>query len=252
MVTLVFFLMLCRLVNIMGRHSIKRKQVQRKKQKKKKRRRQPPGVIDDSTVYGCESDTPTCTSELSNELDDSQMNSSHGSMSSSEFLPHELLAKPHPKDREDTDNGSTCDNALFAALDRVGEDSDTYWNKVAEEKITEFDSYHDAHPCIVEDEQRSIKVYVVGSGPYKGRAGLKRVAMEEYIGRIMKKEAKATDLCRAMRDRIEKLEDALKDSKVKMIKLHRENQRKVEKVRYFWRNKIYEGNSRGGELLRQH
>lgn len=66
----------------------------------------------------------------------------------------------------------------------------------------------------------------------------------------MRKEQKATELCRAMRDRVEALEDALKDSKVKMLQQHRESQRKIEKVRYFWRNKIFEGNSRGAELLK--
>ena len=53
-----------------------------------------------------------------------------------------------------------------------------------------------------------------------------------------------------MRDHVEALEDALKDSKVKMLQQHREGQRKIEKVRYFWRKKIFEGNSRGAELLK--
>ena len=66
----------------------------------------------------------------------------------------------------------------------------------------------------------------------------------------MQREAKATDLCRTMRDRIETLENALKDSKVKMMKVYRESQRRIEKVRYFWRNKIYEGNSCGADLLK--
>ena len=63
----------------------------------------------------------------------------------------------------------------------------------------------------------------------------------------MKNEQRATELCRAMWIRIEALEDALKE---KMLQHHRESQRKVEKVRYFWRNKILEGNSRGAELLK--
>ena len=33
-----------------------------------------------------------------------------------------------------------------------------------------------------------------------------------------------------MRDHVEALEDALKDSKVKMLQQHRESQRKIEKV----------------------
>ena len=97
---------------------------------------------------------------------------------------------------------------------------DVYLNKLAEEIIKEYDSYHDAHPCIVEDEKRSFRVYVDGTGPYKGTAGLKCVAMQDYVGQLMKKEAKATELCRVIRDRIESLEDALRDSKVKMMKMH--------------------------------
>ena len=74
--------------------------------------------------------------------------------------------------------------------------------------------------------------------------------IKDYFSRIMKKEVKATELCRVMRDRIETLEGALKDSKVRMMEMHRESQRKIKKVRHFWRNKIFEGNSRGGELLK--
>ena len=60
----------------------------------------------------------------------------------------------------------------------------------------------------------------------------------------MKKEQKATKLCRAMRDRVQALH-VLKDSKVKMLQQHTESQRKIEKVRYFLTNKIFESNSRG-------
>ena len=67
---------------------------------------------------------------------------------------------------------------------------------------------------------------------------------------MMKKEEKATELCRAMRDRVETLESTFKDSKVKMLRMHQESQRKIGKVRYFWRNKIFEGNCRRVELLK--
>ena len=54
--------------------------------------------------------------------------------------------------------------ASFAALDRVGEESDQYWEKMTEEKIKEFDSYRDTHPCIVADKERTIAVFVDGTG----------------------------------------------------------------------------------------
>lgn len=230
----------------MGRHSIEQKRVKRKNQKRSKRKAQQ-RIIEsgDSTVT--EDEMSTCTSDLE--------------LNGEEFVTARAHEPPVTGNSSDgtvatlvrnlnTSDEHACDGELFSALDRINEDSDEYWDKLAKDKIREFDSYHDAHPCIVENEQRSIRVYVDGSGPYKGTAGLKRVTMEDYIGRLMKKEAKATELCRAMRDRIETLEDSLRDSKVKMIKMHRESQRRIEKVRYFWRNKIYEGNSRGGELLK--
>ena len=120
---------------------------------------------------------------------------------------------------------------------------------MAEQKIKEFDSHHDSHPCIITDKDQSIHISVDGTGRYRGTSAITRVAMEDYMRRLMKMDAKATELCWLLRDRIETLEDALKDSKVKMVKMQRENQRKIEKVRYFWRNKIFEGNSRG-ELLK--
>lgn len=67
-----------------------------------------------------------------------------------------------------------------------------------------------------------------GTGQYRGTAALRRVDMNYFDQR----EAKATDLCRMMRDRIETLEKALKNSKVKMVNVYRESQRNVEKVRY--------------------
>ena len=112
------------------------------------------------------------------------------------------------------------ENSLFEALDRVGRESDDYWDKMAEEKIREFDSYRDTYPCILTDKERTVTVYVDGTGKYKGTSALKCVEIKEYLDRMMKKEEKATELCRAMWDRVETLEGALKDSKVKMLQMH--------------------------------
>ena len=90
---------------------------------------------------------------------------------------------------------------------------------------------------------------VDGTGPYKSTAGLKRMALEDYISRLHKRDEKAVQLCGLLRDRIEVLEDTIKDSKVKIMKLHRENKKQFEQVCYFWQNKIFEGNTHGGQLL---
>ena len=61
-------------------------------------------------------------------------------------------------------------------------------------------------------------------------SAVKSVEIKEYSDRMMKKEEKATELCRAMRDRVETLESTFKDSKVKMLRMHQESQRKIESV----------------------
>ena len=75
------------------------------------------------------------------------------------------------------------------------------------------------------DASRTIKVFVDGSGPHKGATGFKRMALEDYIGRLHQRDEKAVQLCRILRDRIEGLEDVIKDSKVKIMKLHRESKK---------------------------
>ena len=41
------------------------------------------------------------------------------------------------------------DDGLFAALDHISEESDEYWDVMTEQKIKEFESYRDSHPCII-------------------------------------------------------------------------------------------------------
>ena len=218
----------------MGRHSVEQKRIKRRNQKKRKRlslkQSLHPGVNQDLdyVLQG-----KATTSELATDSGDAvscTTNSTCGSSCQSD--------------------GEASDSALFAALDRVGDDSDQYWEETAGRKIQEFESFRDVHPSIVTDKQRSIEVRVDGTGQYRGTAALRRIDIKSYFEQQMQRDAKAAELCRTMRDRIETLENALKDSKVKMVKVYRENQRKIEKVRYFWRNKIFEGNSRGAELLK--
>ena len=68
-------------------------------------------------------------------------------------------------------------------------------------------------------------MFVDGTSPHKGSAGFRRVALEDYIGRLHKRDERGVRICRLLRDRIENLEDVIKDSKVQTMKLHRENNR---------------------------
>ena len=112
------------------------------------------------------------------------------------------------------------DRAMLSSIDNVIFENDAYWNERIMEELTEFESYRDVHPSILTDAARTVKVFVDSTGPYKGTAGLKRVALEDYISHLHKQDEKAVQLCRLLRDHIEVLEDTIKDSKVKIMKLH--------------------------------
>ena len=101
-----------------------------------------------------------------------------------------------------------------------------------QKEIKELENYHDVHPAFVTDEKRAVVVQVTSSA-HRGSSGLVRVSMEEYFKCIHKREEKAIELCKHMRDRIEELETALLDSKTRIMKMHRQNQRKIEKIRFF-------------------
>ena len=238
----------------MGRHTIEQKQAKRRNQKRSRLRK--------SMESSVQQRNETSPSEIRTEkkVHTPPVQQVADDVSTSEESVYETRSSEISHDEDDAmcDKVHTpqqignreSDNGLFAALDHISEESDEYWDVMTQQKIKEFESYRDSHPCIITDKERSIRIFVDGTGRYKGTPAITRVAIEDYIHRLMKKDAKATELCQLMRDRIETLEDALKDSKVKVMKMHRENQRKIEKVRYFWRNKIFEGNSRGGELLK--
>ena len=97
-----------------------------------------------------------------------------------------------------------------------------YWDMCVKE-IEELENYRDAHPAFVTDEKRAAS----HQQSHKGISGLVQISTEEYFKRIHKREEKAIELCKHMRDRVEELETALLTS---IMKMHRQNQRKIEKV----------------------
>ena len=138
------------------------------------------------------------------------------------------------------------DRSMPSTIDALVFENDEFWDQKIKKELREYEGYRDVHPSILTDAAWLVEVFVDGTGPHKGSAG---VALEDYIGRLHKRDEKGVRICRLLRDRIETLEDVIKYSKVQMMKLHRENKRKVEQVRFFWRSKMFEGNTRGGQMV---
>lgn len=214
----------------MGSHSCEKKKEKRRRHKQRKQ----------AKAKRCGSASTDTSSTISTDRSQDELEDNAIELSS--------LQHPYGQHSEEPDDVRSVDEEFFAALDRISDDNMKYWEMSVQKEIDELEKYHDARPAFVTDEKRAVVVQVTDSSR-RGSSGLIRVSTEEYFKRIHKREEKAIELCKHMRDRIEELEKALLDSKTRIMKMHRQNQRKIEKVRYFWRNKIYEGSSYGGRML---
>ena len=73
-----------------------------------------------------------------------------------------------------------------------------------------------------------------------------KVSTEEYFKQVHERETKSKLVIRTLRDRVEVLErDAVEKERLFQI----EKEEAVGRVRMFWRNKLIEGESRGGKMV---
>ena len=201
----------------MGRHSPQAKRNKRKMQKLKKRH-------------------PLCPPSRGSITEFSQGNEGICGSISDVNPPHE--------------NESVCGNisdadseGFFAALDRIADEQLKYWN----EHKKAIEKFNDVHPAIVSNKEHSIEVYV--NGARRGKRGLDRVSVEHYFCSIQRREKESQRLMKVFRDRVDELESELESSKEEIEKMKRENNKSIKRVRNFWRNRIFEEASRGGQML---
>ena len=117
-----------------------------------------------------------CTSDVSD--------SSCTSSSNDSFL-REQSPLPSLPDQVSTDIGEQSEEDLFTLLDRVAAKKDQFWDDVQPD-VQELQSYHDAHPSVIVDQDRHIEVFIGGdSQDYRG---LLRVSTEEYFARVNNRE----------------------------------------------------------------
>ncbi len=123
------------------------------------------------------------------------------------------------------------------ALDRAADRCKDYWTGCQ----GYLESYKDAIVCSENND--------VDRGGHKGMNGLPRVAMSEYFSSIHEREQNSQQMCKLLRNRVDKVESLLEDAKLEREKLKGEHCKEKEQIRYFWRNKIFEEGSRGGRMI---
>ena len=85
-----------------------------------------------------------------------------------------------------------------------------------EPEIQQLESYRDAHPSLVLDQDRYIEVFV---GDHRGPIAC---LYRRIFAKIHHRETKAMSLCRMLRDRIENLEKELETGRQKLVTVHKE------------------------------
>jgi len=141
--------------------------------------------------------------------------------------------------REEHTTEDFCD-----ALDEINEANLDQWEKHKQA----LEMYNDVHPAIVTDSKSEVEVYVKGAR--KEMHGVDRVSIEHYFTSIHDKEKKSQQLHKILRDRIEELETALEAAKYELHSANYDAKTGIQRVRYFWRNRLLEGCSRGGQMLK--
>ena len=190
----------------MGRHSIEKKRAKRSAQKKRKQLAHKQAKL----VCHSESSDVSQTSHSHYSSSSSMLNSPDRASNYDETMDSLSSAETSTahNDSQNTDSGCTLstasstllsrvhsgDRARLSSIDDVVFESDAYWNEKIKEELREFESYCDVHPSILTYAARTVKVFVDGTGPYKGMAGLKREELEDYISRLHKRDEKAMQL----------------------------------------------------------
>ena len=119
------------------------------------------------------------------------------------------------------------------------------WEEISQQ-IKELDD-KDPHPLVVIDEGRRLQVHITGTDGSQSRgSGVLKVSTEEYFKQVHERETKSKLVIRTLRDRVEVLErDAVEKERLFQI----EKEEAVGRVRMFRRNKLIEGESRGGKMV---
>ena len=131
---------------------------------------------------------------------------------------------------------------FWKALDKK---SDEFW-KMYEQKLDEVKKCADFDTAIIEGPNNFTLTIQsdLTCGP------LDRINYHDYVRRIKEKQDKLCKTIQLLRDRCENLELHIVQAKEEAKQAQCQAKVEMDRIRKFWRNKIYEGGSRSGRLVR--
>lgn len=131
---------------------------------------------------------------------------------------------------------------FWRALDRKSEE---FWKRY-EDSIDDVKKCADFDSAIIEGPN-NFTVTIQSDLNY---GPLDKINYHEYIRRMKEKQDKLSKTIRFLRDRCENLELDIVQAKEEAKQAQYQAKIETDRIRRFWRNKIYEGGSRSGKLVR--
>ena len=131
---------------------------------------------------------------------------------------------------------------FWKALDKK---SDEFWERY-EKQLDEVKKCADFDTAIIEGPN-NFTVTIQSDLTY---SPLERINYHEYVRRIKEKQDKLCKTIQLLRDRCESLELDIVQAKEEAKQAQCQAKVETDRIRKFWRNKIYEGGSRSGRLVR--
>lgn len=171
---------------------------------------------------------------------------SHSLTHKKEKRKRQKLAKKNKKRNEAAVNNTV--NEYVAHYDEVISDdssSTNFWTSLSD--ITTSEKYCDPHPSVIVDKDCCVKVVVANEA--QDFSTVKQTNFNSFVMDYTQREKEKDKVIRCLRGRVEKLEAEKWKWMEKVCNAELKSREKIDTVRRFWRNKIYEQATRGGKLL---
>lgn len=108
-----------------------------------------------------------------------------------------------------------------------------------------YGEYNDHEPCFPLSDNRHVEIEL-----HTNLCAMDKIALKSKIMEIKSSEERAKELARYYRDRCTDLQTKVVQLNSEKLQIKLQTTHEKNQIRYFWRNKIIEGQSRSGRILR--
>ena len=113
------------------------------------------------------------------------------------------------------------------------------------QKYDLYGEYNDHEPCFPPSDNKHVEIEL-----HTNLCAMDKIALKSKLMEIKSSEERAKVLARYYRDRCADLKTKVVQLNSEKLQIKLQSTHEKNQIRYFWRNKIIEGQSRSGRILR--